>query len=122
MPRFAISLAVATGLIELGGCDRPIFNMEKLPRVKAEALVLMRTHPIELRASGRDVPKAEWPPAIASLDPKWVSVRQGSVDIMTRPFFDGGWGYNVPRLERDLPMPRRCYSEPAAGVFWHGPC
>lgn len=116
------TLAAFAALIALGGCDRPMFNMGKLPNVKAEAFALMRTHPVEAHASGRDIPRAEWPPTIASLNPQWVAVRQGSVDIMTRTFFDGGWGYNVPRDARDLPMPKRCYSEPIKGVFWHGPC
>jgi hypothetical protein len=116
------TLVAFAGLAALGGCDRPIFNMSKLPRVRAEALALMRTHPVDPQASGRAIPRAEWPQAIASLNPQWVSVRHGSVDIETRTFFDGGWGYNVPRSERDLSMPKRCYSEPSEGVFWHGPC
>ena len=115
-------MAAFAGLIALGSCDRPIFNIRKLPRVKAEALALMRTHPVDPQASGRDIPKAEWPPTIASLNPRWVEVRRGSVDIETTTFFDGGWGYNVPRSQRDLSMPKRCYSEPSEGVFWHGPC
>ena len=116
------ALAAPLASIALGGCDEPIFNTAKLPKVKAEAFALMRTHPIGARASEREVPRAEWPPAIASLNPRWVAVRQGSVDIMTRTFFDGGWGYNVPRSVRDLPMPKRCYSEPTEGVFYHSPC
>jgi len=51
-----------------------------------------------------------------------VIIFPNSVDINTRTFFDGGWGYNVPRSKRDLPMPADCYSEPIEGVFWHEPC
>ena len=104
------------------GCDRPELNRSKLPRLRAEAYALMRTHPVPPTSSWRKVPKAEWPPTIASFNPEWVTVTHGSVDILTRPFFDGGWGYNVPRSQDDLPMPADCYSEPSKGVFWHGPC
>lgn len=82
----------------------------------------MKTHPVGSTLSWREIPRAEWPPTIASLDPKYVAVAKGSVDIVTRPFFDGGWGYNVPRSRDDLLMPAECYSEPSKGVFWHGPC
>ena len=109
-------------LLALSGCDRPMFNMSKLPRVRAEAYSLMRTHPVGPKSGWREIPKAEWPPTIASLNPEYVSVTKGSVDIVTRPFFDGGWGYNVPRGKHDLLMPLDCYSEPSEGVFWHGPC
>ena len=106
----------------LGGCDRPIFHMTRLQQVRTEAFLLMRSHPVDPASNARDVPRTEWPPAIASLNPVWVDVRVGSVDIITREFFDGGWGYNVPRSKRDLSMPARCYSEPSEGVYWHGPC
>jgi hypothetical protein len=99
-----------------------MFNMGKLAKVRAEAYSLMKTHPAGPKSSWREIPKTDWPPSIASLKPKYVTVADGSVDIVTRPFFDGGWGYNVPRAKRDLPMPFECYSEPSKGVFWHGPC
>lgn len=73
-------------------------------------------------SSRRELPQAELPPAIASLQPRFVLVGRNGVDIVTRPFMDGGWGYNVPRTKADLPMPADCYSEPVRGVFWHGPC
>jgi hypothetical protein len=106
----------------IAGCDRPIFNMAKLQEVRLEALQLMATKPVRRGASWRELPSAEWPPTIASLHPKRVTIYSDSVDIVTRPFFDGGWGYNVPRSMRGLPMPVNCYSEPSEGVFWHGPC
>ena len=96
--------------------------MAKLEHVRTEAFALMGTHPVAPQSSWRNIPKAEWPPTIASLNPSGVTVYAGGVDIMTRPSFDGGWGYNVPRNRRDLLMPANCYSEPSAGVFWHGPC
>ena len=116
------ALLMLSLLWPLAGCDRPMFNMRKLEQVRAEAHLLMRTHPAGPRGSWHELPKADWPPSIASLNPKYVAVAKGSVDIVTRPFFDGGWGYNVPRAKRDLPMPLECYSEPSDGVFWHGPC
>ena len=43
---------------------------------------------------------------------------------MTKPFFDGGWGYGVPRSgkKEDLGMVLGCWSEVSPGLFWHGPC
>jgi hypothetical protein len=117
-----LSTVFAFAAVILGGCDRPVFNMMKLQRVRTEALSLMRTHPVGPAAREREIPKAEWPPTIARLHPQAVTVRVGGVDISTRPFFDGGWGYYVPRGKRDLPMPPECYSEPSKGLFWHGPC
>ena len=68
------------------------------------------------------IPRAQWPPAIASLKPAFVTVQEWGVDIDVKPYFDGGWGYQIPRNKRDLPKPAGCYSEPGPDVFWHGPC
>lgn len=113
------ALAVATSL---GGCDRPMFNMAKMKDLKAESFALMRTHPTKRIPGWQEIPKNEWPRVISSLHPNSVTVGQWGVDISTRPFFDGGWGYHVPRNKGDLPLPPGCYSEPSPGVFWYGPC
>jgi len=69
------------------------------------------------------VPEREWPPVIASLHPHAVTVYGWGIDISIKPYFDGGWGYAIPRKDKqDLPMPAACYSEPGQGVFWHDPC
>ncbi len=68
------------------------------------------------------IPKEQWPPIISGLHPEHVTVHTWGVDILTKPYFDGGYGYEVPRSKTDLPMPASCYSEPSQGVFWYGPC
>jgi len=44
------------------------------------------------------------------------------VDITTKEFFDGGWGYGFASNKQDLSMLEECWSELGDGVFWHGPC
>ena len=68
------------------------------------------------------LPVSEWPLVIASLDPEFVTVIESGVDIQIKPFFDGGWGYVIPRTKPDLGMRAQCMSEPYPGVFWHDPC
>jgi hypothetical protein len=100
---------------------RPTHNQSELKAIKAEAQSLVATHPIKPKG-WVDVPKSEWPPVIASLQPYSVTVHTWGVDISIKPYFDGGWGYAVSRNKRDLPMLEKCWSEPGQGVFWHGPC
>jgi hypothetical protein len=100
----------------------PIFDRAKLATMRAEARVLTRTHPVTASGKWVEVPKHDCPPTIAGLHPEHVQVKGWGVNITTKSYFDGGWGYHIPRDGRDLPMPRECYSEPVAGVFWHGPC
>ena len=76
-------------------------------------------NPIE---QSSDVPEDRWPPAIASLKPYSVTVRLGMVDITTKPYFDGGWGYGVASDKRNLTMLMKCWSELGHNVYWHGPC
>ena len=87
-----------------------------------EAMSLMATHPAKPPLRYADVPKVQWPAAIASLDPERVVVHEWGVDILAKSYFDGGWGYHVARQRRDLPMLDGCYSEVSEGVFWHDPC
>jgi hypothetical protein len=106
----------------LSGCNRPISDAKKLEAIRAEAQALMKTHPPERPRTWRKVPKEQWPATIAGLHPEDVTVHAWGVDIMTKAYFDGGYGYEVPRSKANLPMPAACYSEPGQGVFWHGPC
>ena len=82
----------------------------------------MKTDLLKKPKNWKKVPKEQWPLTIASLHPEAVTVHTWGVDIMTKAYFDGGYGYQVPLSKADLPMPPACYSEPSRGVFWHGPC
>ena len=114
---FGIVLALA-----LTGCMRPTGDQAQLRAIRAESLRLMAIHPIDPAKGWAHVPRSEWPPASARLQPKRVTVFKGSLDIHIEDHLDGGWGYAVLRDKQNLPMPAGCYSEPGSGVFWHGPC
>ncbi|MES2987881.1 MAG: hypothetical protein V4808_08240 [Pseudomonadota bacterium] len=103
---------------------QPAWNQATLKAIKAESDTLMATHPVNPPKNWVTVPQDEWPPAIAKLQPEMVTVYNGSVNILTKPFFDGGWGYGVPQSGKveDLGMLPQCWSEVSRGVFWHGPC
>lgn len=115
------ALAFLAALVLLTGCAWPTFDQAALKAIRAEALLLMKTHPIKPPKDWAKVPKSQWPPAIAKLQPESVTVYEWGVDIWTNPHFDGGWGYHVPRRKEDLPRPAGAYSEPGPGVYWHGP-
>lgn len=106
----------------LSGCPGPVYESAKLRAVKSEAERLVATHALEPGERWAEVPQSEWPPAIASLHPEMVVLRPDGVHIYIKPFFDGGWGYEIPRHKDDLGMPLECYQALAAGVFWHDPC
>ena len=115
-------LAILAGFALLGGCSWPVFDPEKLKAIKAEAVSLTASHPIKPPKAWVDVPKSQWPRAIASLQPHSVTIRHWGADIVTKSDMDGGWGYHIAQNKQDLPMPAGCYSEPIEGVFWHAPC
>lgn len=106
----------------LSGCPGPVYEPAKLRAVKSESERLMATHALDPVERWAEVPQNEWPPAIASLRPKMVILRPGQVHIIIKPFFDGGWGYEIPRREKDLGMPQECYQNLGQGIFWHDPC
>ena len=121
--QIGIGVAVLATLVLIGGCVFPTYDQSKLKAIRAESMALMAAFPIDPSKRSADVPENRWPPAIAGLRPEHVTVHGWGVDIVIKPYFDGGWGYEIPRTdERDLPMPPGCYSEPGPGVFWHGPC
>jgi hypothetical protein len=100
----------------------PISDPEKLRAIRTEAEILTAANPTAPSETWVEVPANRWPPTIASLRPESVTVTRWGLDIMIRGYFDGGWGYHVPRDSRNLPMPSECYWRMSDGVFWHGPC
>jgi hypothetical protein len=116
------ALAIPLAFALLGACTSPISDPVKLRAVKREAQALMAHYPIKRPKDWTGVPISEWPPTIASLKPQSVTAHHWGIDIAVQQYFDGGWGYAVPRNNGYLPMPAYCYSEPCQSVFWHGPC
>lgn len=78
--------------------------------------MLMRAYPAEA-----EVPKPKWPRAIASLEPDFVSIYADGVHITTKAYFDGGWGYFVPRREQSPPEPVDRIEDVGQGVYWWHP-
>jgi hypothetical protein len=78
--------------------------------------MLMKAYPVDA-----EVPKARWPRVIASLEPDFVSIHPDGVHITAKAYFDGGWGYFVPRRERHLPEPSDRFEEVGQGVYWWHP-
>lgn len=110
-----VALAVVAALALLGGCARPTRDPVKLKAIKAEARTLLKTYPTDAEVS-----KARWPRAIASLEPEFVSINSDGVHITTEPYFDGGWGYFVPRRERSRPEPVGRFEDVGQDVYlWH---
>lgn len=116
------SALLASLLALLCACARPVADPAKLDAIRNEALSLAKSHPAPVHRGWAAIPKNQWPPAIASLAPKIVTVDDTGVDILIQQGFDGGYGYEIPRDGHSLAMPAKCYSEPAKGLFWHGPC
>ncbi len=102
----------------LAGCAFPTDDRSTLEAIRAESLILMKDWPTRTYA---DVPKDRWPHAIAKLEPEIVIVTPDGVDIITKPYFDGGWGYFVPAEGHRPPEPAGRYSALAEGVYWFHP-
>lgn len=101
----------------LTGCPGPTDDPAELAAIKAESQILMSLSV----ANHVTVPKSQWPRFIASLEPEFVTVRPDGVDVMTVPDFDGGWGYFVPRSEREPPEPAGRFRELSHGIYWYHP-
>lgn len=110
------ALAGLAALAVLVACERPIDDTEKLKAIKAEAHLLMKSHPAEAQ-----IARSRWPSKIAGLRPEFVSLDEDGVHITTKPHLDGGWGYFVPRRERTLPEPVERFEEAGEGVYWWHP-
>jgi hypothetical protein len=120
--RCAVTLAALAALVALTGCERAIRDQSRLKAIRSEANSLMAAHPVTARLSWVEIPRSQEPPIIATLQPYSVTVDYRGVEILMKPGLDGGWGYQVLRSKRRLPMPAECYSDLGEGVFWHGPC
>lgn len=108
---------LATGLL-LIGCPGPVHDPFLMREVKAEARALVERHPTW---GVVEVPKSRWPPAIASLRPEFVWVRRDGIEIATKPYFDGGWGYHVTWDDQGRPEPAERYTEVEPGIYWYAP-
>ena len=119
--RIATAAALAA-LVLLDGCPGPIYDPAKLKAVEAESVRLMAAYPIDPAKGWAEVPKGAWPPAIASLRPEIVILDRKQVLITIKPYFDGGWGYEVVGDKSDIRSLPACYRELIERVYWHGPC
>ena len=107
--------AVSTAL--LGGCAFPTHDPSKLKAIAAEARILMA----QADESAPSRPESPWPPVIASLDPENITIAADGVYILTEPYFDGGWGYFVPKDARKPPDPPGQFSYLGQCVYWYHP-
>jgi len=106
------------GLAALSSCAWPTHNRATLSAIRAESKTLMVEFPTKNYVS---IPKEEWPRVIASLKPYNVTVFSYGVDIMTKPYFDGGYGYLVPKDNAKPPEPIGRFSYLDQGVYWYHP-
>lgn len=116
------TFAALTALLLFSGCPGPVYETSKIRAIKAEAEQLRAAHPTRRGERWIEIPRSEWPPAIASLQPETVFLRAGQVHISIVPFFDGGWGYEIPPAEEERAISAECYLALGEGVFWHDPC
>lgn len=115
-----IVILIAIGIYS--SFPHPTHDQETLRLVAAEARHLLATTPLSPKVRFIVIPKNQWPSTVATLKPYSVIVRTGMVDITTKPFFDGGWGYGFATDKRNLTMLVECWSEVSSDVYWHGPC
>lgn len=124
--RGCLSIAVPVVLLVAVGIyssfPHPTHDQATLSLVAAEARHLLATRPLNSKSRSSVIPKDQWPSTMATLKPYSVIVRTGMVDITTKPFFDGGWGYGFAPNSRNLTMLAECWSELGKDVYWHGPC
>src|SRR5687767_232914 len=116
--RIVLIGAVILGLALLNRCPAPTSHPARLSAIKASAVSLMSLYPANVP---EDVPQARWPVEIGALEPQSVYIDASGVHITTAPYFDGGWGYFVPRHEHQLPEPRQRFRHVGRGVYWWHP-
>lgn len=110
--------ATVAALTSLSGCERPTHDPSTLKAIRAESEILMKVYRAEADAA---VPQTRWPRSIASIEPQMVSINSDGVYITTKAYFDGGWGYFVPRQQRELPEPVERFEEVGQGIYWWQP-
>lgn len=115
-----IVILIAVGIYS--AFPHPVHDQPTLSLVAAEARHLLATRRLSPTVRYIVIPKDQWPTTIATLKPYSVIVRSGMVDITTKPFFDGGWGYGFATGRQNLTMLVDCWSELGSDVYWHGPC
>ena len=120
--RIAVPIAILSALGIYSALPRPTHDQAKLKAIAAESRRLIAINMKGQSTESVDLAKDKWPPTIASLNPYSVTVRHDMVDITTRPFFDGGWGYGFARDKRNLTMLMECWSVLGQNGYWHGPC
>lgn len=120
--RIALPVIILAVLAIYCAFPHPTYSQAKLKAVAAESQRLVAAYPVGPNERPAHLPRDKWPPAISSLKPYSVVVRHGMVDITTKPFFDGGWGYGFATDKRNLTMLVECWSELGHSVYWHGPC
>ena len=120
--RIGVPVIILVALGIYSAFPHPTHNQSIIRAIAVESQTLMTAHPVHSRGQSANIPKDQWPPAIAALEPYSVTIYYGTVDISTKPSFDGGWGYGFAQDKRNLTMPVACWSELGNGVFWHGPC
>ncbi len=112
------AFAVLAALALISGCAWPSYYPPTLKAIKAESRVLLKAYPANAEEF---VPQDRWPLLIGSLGPEFVLINPDGVHIMTKASFDGGWGYFVPRQDRQLPEPVERFEEVGQGVYWWHP-
>lgn len=113
------ALGAMAALALLAGCGpAPARDPATLKAIKAEALAMMADPPAETFVL---VAEHRWPHAIAGLRPNFVTVDQSGLDIVIQPYFDGGWGYFVPRDPHQSLQPEGRFSALGEGVYWYHP-
>jgi len=120
--RIAIPLLVLLATTIYCSFPHPTHDQAELKALAAEARQLMAAHPLTYSRRYGDLSEDSWPPAVKKVGARYVIVRPGMVDITTKPFFDGGWGYGFAPDKRSLPMLAKCWSALGHGLYWHGPC
>ncbi|WP_156340277.1 hypothetical protein [Sphingomonas sp. Leaf17] len=118
----AIPVVILIALATYSAFPHPTSNQVILTAVAVESQRLIVNNAVGVGMPSVYLPKEKWPPTIASLKPYSVIVRHYMVDMTTRPYFDGGWGYGFAADKRNLTMFAKCWSELGQNIYWHGPC
>lgn len=116
--RGGIGIALIAAVAIYVAFPHPTHDQAKLRAIAVESRLLLITYADRPGA----IAKGHWPPAVAALHPVNVVVQNGTLNITTKPYLDGGWGYGFARDKRDLGMLAACWSSLGQDMYWHGPC